>query len=178
MCTRMHRRAYANVSALFTFTNVPANACTKERQCAMSMNASANASVCVNERVHGNVLVHSPLLRCLRIQLFPNYSPRQRREGRGEQLLSHWWPERQVAVKTWRVRAVSVKQQLQRPTTERVLVHIERRSHLSLLGNCLADQFMCVMCTPTLREVIMVKIVHIIFKFFTVYFGYVYMPRK
>jgi len=162
MCTRMHRRAYANVSALFTFTNVPANACTKERQCAMSMNASANASVCVNGRVHGNVLVHSPLLRCLRIQLFPNYSPRQRREGRGEQLLSHWWPERQVAVKTWRVRAVSVKQQLQRPTTERVLLadlQVELRSHLSLLGNWQADQFTCIIRTPTLREVIMVKIV-------------------
>jgi len=84
VCTRMRRRAYANVSALLTFTNVPANACTKARQCAMSMNASANASVCVNGRVHGNVLVHSPLLRCLRIQLFPNYSPRRTagRKGR------------------------------------------------------------------------------------------------
>jgi len=56
-------------------------------------------------------------------------------------------------------------QQLQRPTTERVLLadlHIELRSLLSLLGNWQPDQFVC---TPTLREVITVKIVRIIMEF-------------
>ena len=40
--------------------------------------------------------------------------------------------------------AVSLMQQLQRPTTERVLLadlHVELRSLLSLLGNWQADQF-------------------------------------
>ena len=43
-----------------------------------------------------------------------------------------------------RVRAVSLMQQLHRPTTERVLLadlHVELRSLLSLLGNWQADQF-------------------------------------
>ena len=67
-----------------------------------------------------------------------------------------------------RLPTVTVKQQLQRPTTERVLLadlHTELWSHLLLLGNWLADQFTCIICTPTSRGVIMVKIVHIIIKF-------------
>ena len=66
------------------------------------------------------------------------------------------------------MRAVSLMQQLHRPTTERVLLvdlHVELRSLLSLLGNRQADQFTCIIRTLTLREVITVKIVRIIMEF-------------
>ena len=101
-------------------------------------------------------------------------SPGERREGRGEQLaVSHTVPRtssgplrRMRQLK--RVHAVSVMQQLQRLTTEQVLLadlHVELRSLLSLLGNQQADQFTCIICTPTLREVITVKILRIIMEF-------------
>ena len=66
------------------------------------------------------------------------------------------------------MRTVSVKQQLQRPTTERELLadlHAELWYLLSSLGNWQADQFTCIIRTPTLREAIMVKIVRIIIEF-------------
>jgi len=57
-----------------------------------------------------------------------NYSPGEQREEGESSWLSHRCLERQVAVETLRVHAVSNKQQLQRPTTERVLLadlHVE-----------------------------------------------------
>ena len=59
-----------------------------------------------------------------------------------------------AAVETWRVRTVSIKQQLWKPTTEQVLLadcHVELQSLLSLPGNWQADQFMCILRSPTLR---------------------------
>ena len=44
-------------------------------------------------------------------------------------------------------------------------LHVELWSHLSLLENWQADQFTCITHTPTLRGVIMVKIVHTTIKF-------------
>jgi len=44
-------------------------------------------------------------------------------------------------------------------------LHVELWFYLSLLGNWQAYQFMCIISIPTLREVIMVKIVHIIIEF-------------
>ena len=71
-----------------------------------------------------------------------------------------------------RVRAVSLMQQLHRPTTERVLLadlHVELRSLLSLLRNWQTDQFTCIIRTPDFERGIMVKIVHIIIKFLRYY---------
>ena len=44
-------------------------------------------------------------------------------------------------------------------------LHVELRSLLSLLENWQADQFTCIIRTPTLRDVITVKIVRIIVEF-------------
>jgi len=71
--------------------------------------------------------------------------------------LSHQCLERQVAVETRRVHAVSIRQQLQKPTTERVLLAtftLNSVLFLSLLGNWQADQFTCIIRTRTMREVI------------------------
>jgi len=67
------------------------------------------------------------------------------------------------------VRTVSIKQQLQGPTTERVLLadlHVVLWSLFVTSGKLIwqADQFTCIIRTPTLRGVIMVKIVRIIIK--------------
>ena len=89
------------------------------------------------------------------------------REGENSWLLRQYL-ERQVAAETSHARAVSIKKQLQKPTTERVQLadlHAELWSHLSLLGNWQADQITCIICTPTLREVIMAEIVCIIIEF-------------
>ena len=94
----------------------------------ISVNASANASVSAFDhvRVHRFVLVCTSLLRCLHIQLFPITLLGRRPMAGGEQLAVRL--ERQVgqcaalAVETWLVHAVSIKQQLQKPTTERMLL--------------------------------------------------------
>jgi len=128
--------------------------------------ASANASMCV----HGNVLVRTSLLRCCAYNRF--LSTANGREGRGEQLTVTPVPRTlkwaSAAVETRCLPTVSIKQQLQRPANERVLLadlQVELRSHLSLLGNWQADQFTCIIHTPTLRGVIMVKIMRIINEF-------------
>jgi len=70
--------------------------------------------------------------------------------------------------------AISVKQQLGKPTTERVLLaylRAELRSHLSLLGNWQADQFTCIIHTPTLREAVIIDVKNV---FYVFYFGHVF----
>jgi len=96
--------------------------------------------------------------------------PGECREGRGEELAVTPVP-RTSSGPIWQLKldvCIIVKQQLQNPATEQVLLadpHAELWSHLSLLGNWQADQFMCIIRTPTLREAIMMKIVHIIIEF-------------
>jgi len=77
-------------------------------------------------------------------------SPGERREGTREQLTvtpvprTSSGPMRRMRQLKRRVRAVSLMQQLQRLTTERVLLadlQVELRSLLSLLGNWQSDQF-------------------------------------
>ena len=130
------------------------------QQCADAV-VTLNASVCA----HGNVLVRTSLLCCLTIQSFPSErrAANGTREGERSWLsahlcwLSHQCLERQVAVETRRVHAVSIRQQLQKPTTERVLLAtftLNSVLFLSLLGNWQADQFTCIIRTRTMREVI------------------------
>ena len=89
-------------------------------------------------------LVQSSLLRCLCIQSFSITHPGERREGMGEQLAvtavprTSSWPIRQLKLC---LCAVSIKQQLQKPTTERVLLadlHVELWS-LFVTSGKLAD---------------------------------------
>jgi len=88
-----------------------------------------NASACVHRCVHGNSLIHTSLLHCLRrfLLLSPASGGRE-----GEiRWLSHRCVERQVGqFSNWNLTCARcrVKQQLQRPTTERVLLadlHVE-----------------------------------------------------
>ena len=116
---------FTEASTLSTFMYMSANTCTCAQQC-----VSVNVSVCI----HRNVLVCTSLLRCYAYNHFLSPANGGRREGRGEQLTVTPVPRTKwasAAVETWRVRAVSVKQWLQRPTNERVLLtdlHAKLRS--------------------------------------------------
>ena len=83
-----------------------------------------NASVCVPRRVHGNVLVCTSLLCCL-CRFLLLFLVNGEREGE-RSWLSHGCLERQVGqFGSWNltcVCAISVKQQLGKPTTEPVLL--------------------------------------------------------
>jgi len=165
-CIHGRRHVFADPSVLSTFMDTSANVCIYAQQCAdtyMSVNAFPNASVCIHRRpcLHISAVLSAPFSITL---------PCECREGRGEELAVTPVP-RTSSGPIWQLKldvCIIVKQQLQNPATEQVLLadpHAELWSHLSLLGNWQADQFMCIIHTPTLREAIMMKIVHIIIEF-------------
>jgi len=91
MHSRARRHAFVDASALSTFTDASSNVRTYAQQCAdvyVSVNMSANESVCVHRHIQGNALVCTSLLCCLcRFLLFsPANGGRlmARRDGRGE----------------------------------------------------------------------------------------------
>ena len=124
--------------------------------------------------IHGNVLVRTSLLRCLCIQSFS--LPGEWRERRGEQLTvmpvprTLSGPVLQLKPDVCPMSASSNFTGLQLSITkchslQKTDLHVELWSHLSLLKNWQADQFTCITHTPTLRGVIMVKIVHTTIEF-------------
>ena len=135
--------------------------------------ANAFTAMCVRERIYVRSWKRSrphvsAALLC--IQSFPLHGERQGGKGRAADCHASAYNLKwaSAAVETRCLPTVSIKQQLQRPANERVLLadlQVELRSHLSLLGNWQADQFTCIIHTPTLRGVIMVKIMRIINEF-------------
>jgi len=100
---------------MFMYTS--ANACTYAQQCAdvsakVFTETFLSAHLCCAACAYNRFLITLPSERRV-----ANCG----REGE-RSWLSHWCLEHQVAVETWRVCAVSIKQQLWRPTTERVLL--------------------------------------------------------
>jgi len=139
------RCAFADVSVLSTFTY-------------SSMHSNVATQTCpwtrLWTRLCASVLSRPHISAALPAHTIVSYLNSPANGGRdGESSwLSHRCLEQQVAVETWRVCAVSIKQQLQKPAKECVLladIHAELRSlcHfslLSLLGNWQAYQFTCI----------------------------------
>ena len=176
MHSRTRRHAFVHA---FAFTDTSANTCMYTQQCAdadMSLNALAKLTRS-RKRSRPHISAALPahtIVSCYSL-------PSEQREGRGEQLAVTLVPRISIgAMQQLKLdeHNVSNKQQLQKPTTEQVLLadfHVELWPHLSLLGNWKADQFTCIICILTLREVIMVKIVHIIMEFLQYYFTSYYI---
>ena len=127
------------------------------------MHTSMPSSVRMRTCVHGNVLVRTSLLHCLCMQSFPNYSPQWTAGGRGDSSwLSHQCLERQVAVETWRVQ-----HRQHQATATKACIWASAISWLSCwtlvvfvsFGKLAGWSIHVYTTHPTLREVIMVKVV-------------------